>query len=77
MSPTQGQKTGQRKVKPHILTLVQSKIPGMEALMNSKEVEEGVGKGGWKLRIGAPLPKHQGHVVGNLRGASSILGLNW
>ena len=32
----------------------------------SEEVEDGVGEGGWKLQMGAPLPKHFGHVVGNL-----------
>ena len=32
----------------------------------SEEVEDGVGEGGWKLQcIGAPLPKHFGHVFGN------------
>ena len=31
-----------------------------------EEVEDGVGKGGWKLQMGAPLPKHLGHMVGNL-----------
>ena len=38
----------------------------------SDEVEDGVGEGGQKLPIGAPLPKHLGHVVGNLCGVSSI-----
>ena len=32
----------------------------------SEEVEDGVGKGDQKLQMGAPLPKHLGHVVGNL-----------
>ena len=40
-----------------------------------EEVEDGVGEGGQKLQVGAPLPKHWGHVVGNLCGASSVLGL--
>ena len=38
----------------------------------SDEVEDGVGKGGQKLPLGAPLPKYLGHVVGNLCGISSI-----
>ena len=37
-----------------------------------EEVEDGVGKGGQKLPIGAPLPKHLGHVVSNLCGISSV-----
>ena len=42
-----------------------------------EEVEDGVGKGGWKLQTGAPLPKHLGHVIGSLCGVSSIQGLVW
>ena len=38
----------------------------------SDEMEDGVGEGGQKLPIGAPLPKHLGHVVGNLCGISSV-----
>ena len=35
-------------------------------LDESEEVEDGVGEGGQKLQcIGAPLPKHFGHVFGN------------
>ena len=41
----------------------------------SEEMEDGVCKGGQKLQVGAPLPKHWGHVIVNLCGASSILGL--
>ena len=43
----------------------------------SEEVEDRVGKGGWKLQTGAPLPKHLGHVVGSLCGVSSVQGLAW
>ena len=42
-----------------------------------EEVEDGVGKGGQKQQTGAPLPKHLGHVVGNLCGVSSVWGLVW
>ena len=38
-----------------------------------EEVVNGVGDGGLKLQVGAPLPKHQGHVVGHLWGATSVL----
>ena len=31
----------------------------------SEEVEDRVGKGGLKLQMRAPLPKHFSHVVGN------------
>ena len=40
----------------------------------SEEVVEGVGDGGLKLQVGAPLPKHLGHVIGHLWGTSSSLG---
>ena len=43
----------------------------------SEEVEDGVDNGGLKLQAGAPLPRHGGHVVGSLCGASSVLGLVW
>ena len=43
----------------------------------SEEVEDGVGNGGPKLQVGAPLPKHWGHVIGNLCGASLVLGCVW
>ena len=39
-----------------------------------EEVVNVVGNGGLKLQVGAPLPKHQGHVVGHLWGAASVLG---
>ena len=42
-----------------------------------EEVEDGIGKGGQKLQVGEPLPKHWGYVVGNLSEASSVLGLIW
>ena len=42
-----------------------------------EEVEDGVGDGSLKLQIGAPQPKHWGHVVGNLCWALSVLGLIW
>ena len=41
----------------------------------SEEVVEGVGDGGLKLQVGAPLPNHLGHVIGHLWEASSSLGL--
>ena len=40
----------------------------------SEEVVVGVGDGGLKLQVGAPLPKHLGHVIGHLWKASSSLG---
>ena len=40
----------------------------------SEEVVEGVDDGGLKLQVGAPLPKHLGHVIGHLWRASSSLG---
>ena len=40
----------------------------------SEEVIEGVCDGGLKLQVGSPLPKHLGHVIGHLWGASSSLG---
>ena len=40
----------------------------------SEEVVDGVSVGGPKLLVGAPLPKHLGHVVGYLWGTSSVLG---
>ena len=40
----------------------------------SEEVVEGVGDGGLQLQVGAPLPKHLGHMVGHLWGTSSVLG---
>ena len=43
----------------------------------SEEVEDGVGEGGLKLQTGAPLPKHQGHVIGSLWVVSSVWGLVW
>ena len=39
-----------------------------------EEVVNGVSDGGLELQVGAPLPKHWSQVVGNLCGASSILG---
>ena len=39
-----------------------------------EEVVDRVGNGGLKLQVGAPLPKHWGHVVGHLWGATSVLG---
>ena len=42
-----------------------------------EEVEDGVGKGGWKLQTEASLPKHLGHVIGSLCGVSSVWGLVW
>ena len=41
----------------------------------SDKVEDGVGEGGQKLPIGAPLPKHLGHVIGNLCRVFSVWGL--
>ena len=38
-----------------------------------EEVVNGVGDGGLKLQVGAPLPKHQGHVVGHCWAAASVL----
>ena len=40
----------------------------------SEEVIEGVGDGGLKLQVEAPLPKHLGHVIGHLWGIFSSLG---
>ena len=40
----------------------------------SEEVVEGMGDGGLRLQVGAPLPKHLGHVIGHLWGTSSSLG---
>ena len=40
----------------------------------SEEVIEGVGDGGLKLQVEAPLPKHLGQVIGHLWGISSSLG---
>ena len=39
----------------------------------SEEVVNGGGDGGLKLQVGAPLPKHQGHVTGHLWGNASVL----
>ena len=39
-----------------------------------EEVVKGVGNGGEKLQVGTLLPKHLGHVIGHLWGASSSLG---
>ena len=39
----------------------------------SEEVVDGVGNGGIKLQVGAPLPKHWDHVVGHHWGAGSVL----
>ena len=40
----------------------------------SEKVVKGVGDGGLKLQVGAPLPKHLGHVIGHLWRPSSSLG---
>ena len=40
----------------------------------SEEVVKGVGDGGLKLQVGAPLPRHLGHVIGHLWISSSSLG---
>ena len=34
----------------------------------SEEVVKGVGDGGLKLQVGAPLPRYLGHVIGHLWG---------
>ena len=40
----------------------------------SEEVVEGLGDGGLKLQVGAPVPKHLGHVISHLWGIFSSLG---
>ena len=40
------------------------------SLNESEEVIKEVGDGGLKLQVGAPLPKHLGHVIGHLWGIS-------
>ena len=48
---------------PDSVSVRDSKEGGPDEL---EEVEDGVSRGGQKLQIGTPLPKHLGHVVGNL-----------
>ena len=41
-----------------------------------EEVVNGVGNGGLKMQVGAPLPKHWGHVVGHLLGGHISSGVH-